>query len=349
MSAAPFTVPATYTMSAVNAAISDAQANGSLRVFCPAGVWTIDATMNSVDHVHVFGAGIDRTVFRLSALLQGYAVNAFAAQSFEVSDMTFDMGNFIPVDTTLPDQGSGVALFGGVNGGVQSSDCAFNRIKIVNMGLYCVAVRGGTRRFKSDGCQFFNPDYDDPNRPAQRFGFMLRAPGEGGPNFYPTITNLYTEGMCGFGGSMFGGTFAHARVRFSRFGAGFAGDVDDANGWNTGNAINDVICEAARVSSNGANGGFEYWGTNSVLSGIQALNNAGFGIGINRGGNVLVNSRASGNATAAADRYGVELFFDQKPGSTITLANVRSENNAGGRDFINHFAGASIIKAATTF
>jgi hypothetical protein len=257
------------------------------------------------------------------------------------------MGGFIPEDTEWPDLGSGMALFGGVGGGTQSADCAINRVKVINAGTYCVNVRGGTRRFRSDGCQFFNSDPTGPD--FKRFGFMFRAVGEGGANLFPTITNLYTEGMCGFGGSMFGGTFARARLRGTTFGAGFAGDLDDVNGLNTRNTIHDVTCENATVSGNGANGGFEYWGTNSHLSAIKAIGNAGFGIGINRGPNVLAGAIVSGNAVSATDRYGLELFYDQPADARITLMGNISQGNTGGRDYINHKPGAVITAAGNTF
>lgn len=285
-----FYTPVTYDTAAINVAIAAANTDGGGEVILPAGVYNpFDISGNPVpivgaNNVHLRGVG-PATVIRVTSLFQDYLINGQGYDHFSVSDMTLDMGDIDPVDT---DAGSGAIVLGAISG-VGGKRCSIQRIEIIGMGRYGIAVKGGSREITISHNRI---ERSVLNNASANIAILLRM-DDGTANFFSRIEDNQVTNTVVCPAS-FEGIISRNIIRFSGFGAGIA--MDDGP-YCHGCVISDNLCENGTGTDylGTVLQGFEIWGDSHFVHNNKAVNNNGSGFSLLAPNTQFVDNRAIGS------------------------------------------------------
>lgn len=273
-----FYVPANPDTASINAAINSFLGPGIVRL--PAAVYdTAPGKIIMRPGVHLIGSGAGSTIIPITSLLQDYLIDGHDCPGCRVSNLTLDMGNFLPVDT---DAGSG-AVF------VTGDGAAVEDIEVANMGRYGIISKGGSRRLSIRRCRVTN---NNPTGMSTNIAIMVHAPG----SFWDirAIDNeVFGSPMTFY---MSRGIVARNQVANSQFGNGIG--FDDGP-YCSGNLILDN--RAMGGSGTDVHGttvqGFEIWGDHQKAHRNHAEANAGTGFSFcGAGGHSAIGNTTLGNA-----------------------------------------------------
>lgn len=337
----PFWSPTNADTASINAAIQLAAPTGG-DVLCPAGVYsTTTGKIIGAPNVHLRGSR-KGTIIRLTSMMQDYLVDGGSTKpgapapcnGFTVSNLTFDMGSFDPVDDAA---GSGAVFIAG-------NDSAVLDVDVIHCGRYGIVSNNLiTRELRIQGNMVRR---DTPSGAFSNIGIMLH----GDANAHPECANyraLIADNRV-FGTPITlmirDGVVVRNRVVSSMYGSGVAldGNVQCTNNLIAYNACTDGV---GRDYNNTNVSGIECWSVASKLLGNYTARNYGAGLAQVGSDCDIVGHRAENNQSGGVvvidggSQAAARCFIDgcmtlgNSPYGFFASASIASTLVVGSNDF----------------